>query len=65
LPILQAAHWTATSATSIGSSPTSARWRPRDNPQAVSGLDFVLLDGERASSLYAFVDNPADGRPAS
>jgi SnoaL-like domain len=32
-----------------------------DNPQAVSGMDFVIWDGEKASSLYAFVDDPSGG----
>jgi hypothetical protein len=32
---------------------------PPDNPQAVGGRDFVILDGEKATSLYAFVDVPA------
>ena len=31
---------------------------PPENPQAVSGMDFVILHGEKASSLYAFVDDP-------
>jgi hypothetical protein len=37
-----------------------ARWYfgPPDNPQVVSGSDFVLWDGERASVLYAFVTLP-------
>ena len=34
---------------------------PPDNPGAVSGMDFVILDGEKASSLYAFVDDPNGG----
>lgn len=37
---------------------------PPGNPQAVSGMDFVILDGEKASSLYAFVDDPSsEGHP--
>jgi len=37
-----------------------AYWRfgPPENSQAVSGMDFVLWDGEKASTLYAFVDEP-------
>jgi SnoaL-like domain len=34
---------------------------PPDNPQAVSGMDFVILDGEKASSLYAFADDTSGG----
>jgi hypothetical protein len=37
---------------------------PPGNPQAVSGMDFVILDGEKASNLYAFVDDPSSsGQP--
>lgn len=39
---------------------------PPDNPLAVSGMDFVILTGERVSSLYAFVDDPrSDDQPPS
>ena len=31
------------------------------NPRAVSGMDFVILDGEKASNLYAFVYDPGSG----
>ena len=33
---------------------------PPEHPDAVSGMDFVIWDGERASALYAFVDRPAE-----
>ncbi len=32
---------------------------PPETPDAVSGMDFVIWDGERASALYAFVNAPA------
>lgn len=32
---------------------------PPDNPLAVSGMDFVILNGARVSSLYAFIDDAA------
>jgi hypothetical protein len=37
-----------------------AGWRfgPPEEPEAVTGSDFVLWDGERASELYAFVRLP-------
>jgi hypothetical protein len=34
---------------------------PPDNPQAVSGMDLVILDGDKAANLYAFVDDPSSG----
>jgi hypothetical protein len=39
-----------------------ARWYfgPPDNPRVVSGSDFVIWDGERASALYAFVVLPGE-----
>ena len=38
-----------------------AFWRfgPPEKPDAVSGMDFVIWDGERASAVYAFVNAPA------
>jgi hypothetical protein len=36
---------------------------PPDNPHAVSGMDFVILEGEKVSRLYAFVDDPSGGQP--
>jgi len=36
---------------------------PPDNPHAVSGMDFVLLEGEEVSRLCAFVDDPSGGQP--
>jgi|GraSoiStandDraft_11_1057310.scaffolds.fasta_scaffold465938_2 hypothetical protein len=38
-----------------------AFWRlgSADRPDAVTGMDFVVWDGERASALYAFVERPA------
>jgi hypothetical protein len=33
---------------------------PAEAPDAVSGMDFVIWDGERASVLYAFVNPPVD-----
>jgi SnoaL-like domain len=37
-----------------------AAWRfgPPEQPGVVTGSDFVLWDGERASELYAFVRRP-------
>lgn len=32
---------------------------PPENPQAVSGMDFIIWDGEKVSALYAFVDTPS------
>ena len=29
---------------------------PPDKPRAVSGMDFVILDGGKARTLYAFLD---------
>jgi hypothetical protein len=29
---------------------------PPDKPRAVSGMDFVILDGGQARTLYAFLD---------
>lgn len=34
---------------------------PPDNPQAVSGMDLVILDGDKVGNLYAFVDDPSSG----
>ena len=34
---------------------------PPENPRVVSGMDFVILTGERVSSLYAFADDPRSG----
>lgn len=31
---------------------------PPDKPQAVSRMDFVILDGGKARALYAFLDTP-------
>ena len=38
-----------------------AFWRfgPPERPDAVTGMDFVVWDGQRASALYAFVERPA------
>jgi hypothetical protein len=38
-----------------------AFWRfgPPENPEVVTGMDFVIWDGERARALYAFVNPPA------
>jgi hypothetical protein len=40
-----------------------AFWRfgPPENPDLVTGMDFVIWDGERANSLYAFVKRPPKG----
>jgi SnoaL-like domain len=40
-----------------------AFWRfgPPEKPDAVTGMDFVVWDGERASVLYAFVNRPEHG----
>lgn len=31
---------------------------PPENPQAVSGMDFIIWDSEKVSALYAFIDTP-------
>ena len=38
-----------------------AFWRfgPPENREVVTGMDFVIWDGERANALYAFVNRPA------
>jgi SnoaL-like domain len=33
---------------------------PDEQPDAVTGMDFILWDGERANALYAFLTRPAD-----
>jgi hypothetical protein len=40
-----------------------AFWRfgPPQSREIVTGMDFVIWDGERASALYAFVNPPARG----
>ena len=40
-----------------------AFWRfgPPENREVVTGMDFVIWDGERATALYAFVTPPARG----
>jgi hypothetical protein len=34
---------------------------PPENREVVTGMDFVIWDGERASALYAFVNRQARG----
>jgi hypothetical protein len=37
------------------------RYRPPEKPEMVTGMDFVIWDGERARVLYAFVNPPTGG----
>ncbi len=55
------ARFTLTAATSIGNA-IRASWTfgPPERPDAVTGMDFVTLDGDKISQLYAFVERPDD-----
>ncbi len=55
------ARFTLTAATSIGNA-IRASWTfgPPERPDAVTGMDFVILDGDKISQLYAFVERPDD-----
>ncbi len=37
------------------------RYGPPEKPEMVTGMDFVIWDGERAKVLYAFVNPPTGG----
>jgi hypothetical protein len=41
------------------------RYGPPEKPEMVTGMDFVIWDGERARVLYAFVNTPTDSSPPS
>ena len=55
------ARFTLTAVTSIGNA-IRASWTfgPPERPDAVTGMDFVILDGDKISQLYAFVERPDD-----
>ena len=55
------ARFTLTAVTSIGNA-IRASWTfgPLERPDAVTGIDFVILDGDKTSQLYAFVERPGD-----
>ncbi len=55
------ARFTLTSVSSIGNA-IRASWTfgPPEHADAVTGMDFVILDGDKISQLYAFVERPLD-----
>jgi hypothetical protein len=55
------ARFTLTEVTSIGTA-IRASWNfgPPERPDAVTGMDFVVLDGDKVSQLFAFVEPPVD-----
>lgn len=60
-PRFPRARFTLTAATTVGNA-IRASWAfgPPDRPDAVTGMDFVILDGDKISRLYAFVERPRD-----
>ena len=55
------ARFTLTEITSIGAA-IRASWNfgPPERPDAVTGMDFVLLVGDKISQLFAFVEPPVE-----
>jgi len=53
------ARFTLKSATAIGDA-IRAFWNfgPPEHPDVVTGMDFVILDGDKIGALYAFVERP-------
>lgn len=53
------ARFTLTAATTMGNA-IRATWTfgPPEHPDAVTGMDFVIFDGDKISLLYAFVERP-------
>ena len=54
------ARFTLIAAASIGNA-IRASWSfgPPEHPDAVTGMDFVILDGDKISQLFAFVEPPS------
>ncbi len=55
------ARFTLTAVTSIGNA-IRASWNfgPPERPDAVTGMDFVIFDGEKISQVFAFVEPPVE-----
>lgn len=55
------ARFTLTAVTSIGNA-IRASWNfgPPERPDAVTGMDFVILVGEKISQVFAFVEPPVE-----
>ena len=55
------AQFTLSAATAIGSA-IRASWNfgPPERPDAMTGMDFVILDGDKISELFAFVEPPVE-----
>jgi hypothetical protein len=55
------ARFTLAAATSIGNA-IRASWEfgPPERPNAVTGMDFIILDGDKISQLFAFVEPPVE-----
>jgi hypothetical protein len=53
------ARFTLVQATALGNA-IRASWTfgPPDHPDVVTGMDFIVLNGEQISALYAFVELP-------
>lgn len=53
------ARFTLTAATRVGNA-IRATWTfgPPERPDAVTGMDLLLIDGDSISQLYAFVERP-------
>jgi len=53
------ARFTLIAATSIGNA-IRASWTfgPPEHPDAVTGMDFVILDDDKIGQLFAFVERP-------
>jgi len=55
------ARFTLTAVTSIGNAiRASLTFGPPERSDAVTGMDFVIVDGDKISQLYAFVERPGD-----
>jgi SnoaL-like domain len=59
------ARFTLTAATAVGNA-IRASWAfgPPERPDAVTGMDFVILDGDKIRRLYAFVERPGEYCPS-